>query len=126
MRHSHNDFIKQFPRTLNDIEVTVRHGIETARVNSASHKRKRSTFNAQRSTLNFAETTRGGSSVSCSMLNQSAKPHFFNIDCRAHSIPLAASPLCLASPERSIHPTLQIKHVRFAESARRREINFSK
>jgi hypothetical protein len=62
MRHSHNYFIKQFPRTLNDIEVTVRHRIETTRVNGASHKRKRSTFNAQRSTFNFVETRRGGSS----------------------------------------------------------------
>ena len=38
MRHGHNDFIKQFPRTLNDIEVTVRHRIETAGVNGGSHR----------------------------------------------------------------------------------------
>jgi hypothetical protein len=38
------------------------------------------------------------------MLNQSAKPHFFNIDSRAHSIQLAASPLCLTSPDGAVDP----------------------
>jgi hypothetical protein len=40
MSHSHNDFIEQFSRTLDHIEVTVGHRVKAAWINCASHLRK--------------------------------------------------------------------------------------
>src|SRR6476659_3542956 len=40
MRHSHHDFVEQFPRTLNHIQMTVCHRIEAAGINRTSHLRK--------------------------------------------------------------------------------------